>query len=201
MPRTGGGEPSPKHRVVGAIVVVLVGFVLLSSMLKDEENTEHNARPGTLAVRDLVTLEPTASTPPALREMQAPPDAGSAGQAPSALEQMRFAPADDKAAVADDTRQGARTREPQPPRAPAGSAEEGGWIVQVGAFSNSTNAQRLRQELQQSGYPVSLDNVELKGSKAVRVRVGPFRERQLAQEAQAKIESQTGLRGVVIAYP
>ncbi len=194
------GEHSPKHRIIGAVILVSLGFILLSNVLKDEEGADPESRPaqheppaGSTAS---VTTVDTAALPGS--ETHAAPTASPPKAEESVVERKAPGSTSGVARVREPARAATAPATSSPP---AAAADDGGWIVQVGAFSNSRNAQRLRNELQRDGYAVSLESFELRGSKAVRVRVGPFREKQLAMEAQSKIESQTGLRGVVIAGP
>ena len=99
----------------------------------------------------------------------------------------------------DESRR-AQTTSPSATKTAAPSKVEG-WILQVGTFSSDENAKRLRDRLQKDGFLVNLQNVELKGRKVVRVRVGPFRQKHVAMEARAKIEKEVGLEGVILAYP
>ncbi len=205
MASTGGGEHSPKHRIIGAIIVVSLGFILLSNVLKDEESADRDMRSGVAAQREpaagataSVATVDTAALPG--RETHTAP-AVTAG-VPKVEESIAEPKVARSTTGVAQVRESSRTETPTPasPPQPA-TGDDSAWVVQVGAFSNSSNAERLRRQLQRDGYAVSVENFELRGSKAVRVRVGPFREKQLALQAQSRIESQTGLRGVVIASP
>lgn len=202
MASTGGGEHSPKHRIIGAVIVVSLGFILLSNVLKDEESADPDTRsvqrePAAGPAASVTTVD-TATLPDS--EAHTVPTA--TPRLPKTAEDVAERKASGGTSDVTRVREPARAVNPPPTSSPQPvAADDGSWIVQVGAFSNSSNAQRLRSELQREGYAVSLENFELRGSKAVRVRVGPFREKQLAMQAQSRIESRTGLRGVVIAAP
>ncbi len=75
------------------------------------------------------------------------------------------------------------------------------WAVQVGTFSNPGNVRRLDKQLKERGYSVMLKDVNLKQGSAVRVRVGPYRTRGSADRAQGKINREIGVKGVVVAGP
>ena len=85
------------------------------------------------------------------------------------------------------------------PAAPAKSATAsgGGWSVQVGAFSHLENAKRLQQKLKQKGYSSTLDPPSPPKGKTVRVEVGPFKDAEAAKTAQARIQNELGIKGVV----
>jgi cell division septation protein DedD len=69
--------------------------------------------------------------------------------------------------------------------------------VQVGTFSSTDNATRLRDKLKSLGHSVHTDSVTVGGKKAMRLRVGPFADRAKADKAQAQIRKETGVAGVV----
>jgi DedD protein len=73
--------------------------------------------------------------------------------------------------------------------------------VQVGTFSNTANATRLEKMLRAQGQPVLSERVSLGGNNAVRLRVGPFRDRAAALKARERINKDVGVKGVVLAYP
>ncbi len=70
-------------------------------------------------------------------------------------------------------------------------------MVQVGTFTNTQNATRLRDKLKSLGHSVHTDSVTVSGKKAMRLRVGPFADRAKADKAQAQIRKETGVAGVV----
>jgi DedD protein len=76
-----------------------------------------------------------------------------------------------------------------------------GWVVQVGTFSNAANAARLEQKLRAQRQPVLTERVDVNGTSAVRLRVGPFRDRAAALKARERINKDVGVKGVVLAYP
>ena len=62
------------------------------------------------------------------------------------------------------------------------------YTVQVGSFSNSTNARNLTEKLIQKGYPAYIEEaVSQEGEKIYRVRVGKLKIRQEALILQGKL--------------
>ena len=70
-------------------------------------------------------------------------------------------------------------------------------MVQVGAFSLVENAKRLQTQLKQKGYSTVLDPPAPAKGKTVRVEVGPFKDAASAKTAQARIQKEFGIKGVV----
>lgn len=83
--------------------------------------------------------------------------------------------------------QAAVTQEPlpQPVQASAPPAV-GGYFVQVGAFSDLSNAHRVRSAILAAG-PVVVDTRETPRGELFRVRVGPFQTRAEADDARAEV--------------
>jgi len=48
---------------------------------------------------------------------------------------------------------------------------------------------------------VHVETVTLAGKKALRLRVGPFRDKEQAAKAQAQIRKELHVQGVVQSYP
>ena len=180
-------EFSPKHRIVGAIVLVALVVIFVPMILSGREpppelkgTREAPPRAEITETRVLVTpVTPDETTPPESSEtvkvVQVPVD-----NKPAPVE---------KATVA---------KKPEPaPAKPAAVKIEDGWMVQVGTFSNTENATRLRDRLKSLGHSVHADSVTVGGKKAMRLRVGPFADRAKADKAQAQIRKETGVAGVV----
>lgn len=91
---------------------------------------------------------------------------------------------------------------PAPTPAPAAplptSAAGGRYAVNVGSFSNLANARALADKLRAQGLPVTSESVDVNGKPAMRLRVGPYAERALAEAARLRAESVTGGNAAVI---
>ncbi len=83
---------------------------------------------------------------------------------------------------------------PQPVAAPAGA-----FVVQVGAFSDLENAQRVRALIEQAG-PVSVDVRQTARGELFRVRVGPWETRAQAEAARQSLAG-LGYPEAIIAQP
>jgi DedD protein len=185
-------EFNPKYRIVGAIVLVALVVIFVPMILSGREPPpelkgarEAPPRAEITETRVLVTpVTPDEATPPenseAVKVVQVPVENKPAPEAKPA------APVE-KPVVA---------KKPEPAK-PATAKIEDGWMVQVGTFSNTENATRLRDRLRSLGHSVHADSVTVGGKKAMRLRVGPFADRAKADKAQAQIRKETGVAGVV----
>jgi DedD protein len=204
---------NPKHRIVGAIVLVSLAVIFVPLLLDDgvpptggKTSSEIPARPDdTPAGATKVVVTPLASGAgdKAAAEPPAPPAAAVPHDAAAEKPAAAAPPAEVKPAPPPaEKKPEAPSAKPKPPAKTPGTGKvTKGWVVQVGTFSHADNAERLREKLKSHGHAVSSENITLDGGKAVRLRVGPFRDKTAAVKAQARIQKDVGVQGVVLAYP
>ncbi|MCX7927137.1 MAG: SPOR domain-containing protein [Candidatus Omnitrophica bacterium] len=65
---------------------------------------------------------------------------------------------------------------------------EGGYIIQVGAFSKRENAERLKNKLARQNFPVFVLDTKENNKQLFKVRVGMYATIQQAKEAQRQLE-------------
>lgn len=90
---------------------------------------------------------------------------------------------------------------PTPAPAPAplpASAAGGRYAVNVGSYSNLANARALADKLRAAGLPVTSESVDVNGKPAMRLRVGPYAERALAEAARLRVQQATGGQAMVV---
>lgn len=169
--------PAPvnlKHRLIGAVILVLVAVMLVPLILSEQE-------PPT----ELKTVSDAAD------KSAAPVSAPAPVASEYTLPEPPSEPApEQKPATAPTVKAPANTAKPSK-----------GWAVQVGIFANAGNAARLSERLKQQGHAVLLDSIGQNNEKRTRLRVGPFADKGAAQQAQAKIQQQAGVAGAVVTYP
>lgn len=82
----------------------------------------------------------------------------------------------------------------------AGKGASGQYLVHLGVYSASKNAEDLVATLKKSGFPAFAESTDFKGKPAQRVRVGPFADRAEAEAARIRIKQVRGdVPGSVIA--
>ncbi|MBD9393913.1 SPOR domain-containing protein [Acidovorax sp. ACV01] len=128
------------------------------------------------------------SRPAASRPAPAKPDA----KPEPKPEPKPTAPADPKPVQRPDEAARARAllegRSAEPAAASA-NAEDGRFIVQVGAFADADKAREARTKVERSGMKTYTQVVDTKDGKRTRVRVGPFTSRAEADKAAARIKA------------
>jgi DedD protein len=73
-----------------------------------------------------------------------------------------------------------------------------GWYVQVGSFSQTDNADRLRDRLRAAGQPAHRQSVKTGQVTGYRVLVGPSKTRPLAEKLQKSLSAKQQLKGIII---
>ncbi|WP_231872202.1 SPOR domain-containing protein, partial [Oleiphilus sp. HI0128] len=62
------------------------------------------------------------------------------------------------------------------------------WMVQLGTFSKTENAYKLRDKLRADGFDGHTKEVLLGGKKAIRVFTGPFVKKREAEKTKKKLD-------------
>ncbi|OGI43351.1 MAG: hypothetical protein A2150_00735 [Candidatus Muproteobacteria bacterium RBG_16_64_11] len=186
----------PKHRIVGAVILVALAVIFLPMIL--------NKQPEPPAVAPIAGIPPTDSkvvTAPVAPREPAPAAEPAKEPAPAVKEPVSEPPAVKPAAPA--AKPATPEKKPDKPAVknkPAAKVEKG-WVVQVGVFASAENAKHLRDKLRKQGFAAEIDNLTVDAKSMARVRVGPYRDNAAAKTAQAHLQNEAGVKGVVLAYP
>jgi len=205
-----------KHRLTGAVILVLLAVALLPELLTGSGRA---ARPNALLPSeagsapersidiDLTeaarapagstpTPEPAPAPPPAPIELPTPPAVME--PAPAATPN---ATVPSGAAVSATT---TPTAKPAPAATPpavepakAAPAPTGTYFVQLGVFVNRASADRLERTLRRQGFTPIVKEVTASGKRMYRVRVGPEIDRAAAN-ALLKRLNEVGHKGSVV---
>lgn len=190
-----------RRRLVGAIALALVAIVVLPMLFSPEPKPlgpdvdiriPDQATPFKTSETSPVAAEPEPdASEPAPARPEAPPVAPTAPQAPAASPPLSPAPAVKSAAP----RPAPTPAEPKTPAAskPATAAKTDapaaeafaarGYYLQLGAFGSESNARQLAEQARAAGFNVFVQQV----GGQVRVRMGPYSERQQALEVQKRL--------------
>ena len=86
--------------------------------------------------------------------------------------------------------------------APAAASRAGGWAVQLGAFSNEADANKLRDKVRAAGVAGYVDGIASStGAKLWRVRAGPQTQREDAVRVRDQLKAKLGVDGNVVTVP
>jgi DedD protein len=183
-----------KERLTGAVILVALIVLLVPELLtgpvRPATRTAGGAQPteGPPLRSYTIKLDEEAHAAPADSPAPAAPAAPAAE--PPALAPMAAAPP--AAARPAPTPPASETA--SPPAAPqatpvtASNSADRGWVVQLGSFANSVNAQRLARQLTARGFKVSVMRATT-GRRLYRVLVGPTHDRAGALQLAAKLRA------------
>ncbi len=217
-----------KQRLVGAVVLVALGVIFIPMLLEGPDDTlvpeldelpelvdPAPSRPlDAFPTMDTLPVSPDTSVlaadaapdsepvpePEPLPEPEPEPEAASEPDpglqaGPAAAESgAQTSPAAEPAAPEQPPA-------PQEPAAEPAAGPLGSWVVQVGSFSNESNALGLRDKLRQGGFTTQVEKVRVAGKTHYRVRVGPFLERDAAEQKRKQLADKFKLSGRVLSYP
>jgi len=211
-------EFNPRHRIVGAVILVALAVIFLPMLLSDRspETGDGGVVPGGSAPETRIVVTPVpppgdkaASIPKLAVSEKAPEKSGTATKTvivpvepatqlpPSASAPSLPDSPPPEVKSAPQPKAAAETKSVKAVAAKPTAPVEKGWLVQVGAFSQLENARRLHDKLSQKGYTALLDPPNPEKGKTVRVEVGPYKDAAAAKAAQARIQSEFGIKGVV----
>ena len=203
-----------RHRLIGAVVLVLVGVVGFPILFDTQPRPVAVDIPIEIPDRNKVkplplppapaapvvtgkvgpAPEPQAPAPAAARtenvaESAAPP---AAEKAPEAKVQAKAEPkteakAEPKAKPEARSDDGAKARALLDGKS-IEAAAGGRFVVQVGAFAESDKARQAQQKLERAGLRNYTHVAETEDGKRIRVRAGPFASRAEADKAAEKIK-------------
>jgi len=98
----------------------------------------------------------------------------------------------------------AKVSKPSIPKPPKIKTVEGlsAWVVQVGSFSDSKNANALASKLKAAGFTAFVEESSSKKGDIFRVRVGPELSKEKAEVINSRLLKEQGLPNtIVVQYP
>ena len=194
-----------KQRLVGAVVLVSLAVIFIPIILEGPDDEWSPRTQGMPEAPEIAYhAEGEAELPLPVEE---PPAAGiptaaidSPEPVPQAAIEPRSAPPPQPSSPASQAgAKPAPAAEPRPVKKTATPpAVTGGWAIQVGRFSQSLNAQGLRDRLKKSGYAAFVKETGTGGEKSWQVLVGPLKTRGDAEAIRDELASKRQLKGFVI---
>ncbi len=182
-----------RRRLVGAAALALLAAVILPMVMdheprqpaQDVQITIPGRDDQSLASRVLAGKPAATPLPPAAtvaRPQAVPEPKPDAGQETRQDTRQDTKPDEVKpvqpAAAASKT-------ETKPEPAPAATNES--WIVQLGAYREEGRVKLLMSKIKQLGFPVYTEAVDTPQGARTRVRAGPFKSREAAENARERI--------------
>ncbi|MDX9950753.1 MAG: SPOR domain-containing protein [Methylophilaceae bacterium] len=192
-----------RRRLVGAIALVLLMVTVLPMVLDDRSAnlpqqeieisipsqdddeftssvTPYNPEPETAVqaetLPETIPQDALATETPAVAEA----DAATAAKTPAPVVDNKSTPASKPIPVQSTA------KSPSPT-----------YSVQIGVFSDAANVRQLESKLKAQGLQPSTEKLQTAQGEKIRLRVGPFASRELAEEAMGKIKA-ASLSGMII---
>jgi len=186
-----------RRRLVGAIALVLL-MVTVLPMVLDDRSANQPQQEIEISIPSQDDEEFTSSITPYVPESDEPQPA-----LPDPVESNESATSADAGLPIDDALT-ASTPVAKPATSPVveakpavSAAKTPTYLVQIGVFSDAANVRQLEEKLKAQGLKPSTEKVQTAQGEKIRLRVGPFDNRVLAEDALAKIKA-TGLSGMII---
>jgi len=88
-----------------------------------------------------------------------------------------------------------------PAAATPAAAADVGFVVQLGAFANGTEATAMRDRLRGMGFTAFTDTVDTERGVLTRVKAGPVLSRAEAEQLRTQIQGRTQIDGMVRSHP
>jgi DedD protein len=205
-----------RRRLVGAIVLALAAAVIVPMLLESEPkplgedvsvrippvddgkfvNRLNDASGKTAAPHAEPPKDAKAPVPSAPQSDVAPaPKADATPPAPAAPAPTTPSPQPEPSAAKTPAKP---TPAAAPSAPPPKAANDGGFAVQLAAFSDDKGANALAGRLRRAGYEVYTEPLKTSKGTLWRVRVGPYPSREAASAARDKLKSE-GQNGIVAA--
>jgi DedD protein len=189
-----------RQRLIGALVLLGIGVVGFPLVFETQprpipvdipiEIPRKDGAPALVAPPPRPKPAVKASAPPAAETVaEAPRDVSPPAAVASAPEPVRE--------VATPASQPAEVVKKAPDKPAATAIADGRFAVQVGAFADAGAARDTRRKVEKLGLKTYTQVVETDGGKRIRVRVGPFANRDEADRAAGKIKS-AGLPSAIV---
>ncbi|WP_303909074.1 SPOR domain-containing protein [Thiohalomonas denitrificans] len=185
-----------KQRLVGAIVLVALAVIFVPMLLDGDDSSMpafgSNIPPKTgyhFEPLDIPPRQPTPLEPkPAVIEREDAPPVMTGPVAEAGPEPEPDSPV--------------RAQAEEGKTLPDRAGEVKTWAVQVGSFSSSENALRLRDRLRGEDFDAFVEEVRSSGKSIYRVRIGPEASRERAESVMERVAlKEPDLPALVMTQP
>ncbi len=195
-----------KERLVGAVILILVGAVfiplLLSRLFNPDLMTTTNIPPRPVSQFEPVTLQPLPSVEslePVVESVEPSIDGMPVQKIPDSVTVEETKVTVSQASPLDNAAKG---KEIQGVSSGAGQTSGlSAWVVQLGSFSDRVNAEALSTKLKKEDFPAFVDTIIRDEKTVYRVRVGPELLRSNADALLKDIDTRMKLKGIVLSHP
>ena len=208
-----------RRRLIGAVVLLGIGVIAFPLLFETQPRPIAVDIPIVIPPRDGVpplalpapkpAARPAASAPVMAAPTASSADAAPVATLPASAASVAVAPAPKpvvkasepaappKPAVAVAPAPAPAPKSAAEPPKPAAPTATGRFVVQIGAFAETSAVRDVRSKAQKAGLVTFTQTVDTADGKRTRVRVGPFASREEAEKAAAQAKA-AGLGGSVL---
>ncbi len=208
-----------KQRIIGAIVLVALGVIFIPMLLNSERALDDGMpvfgsnipdKPGYIAKQPSKD-KPRQSTAVIIKsqadfDARIPVDEHTPALKPAIKNDTvaSFAKVDSaqkKLASKIKSNQVKAEKTTRPKTASAQIPAVKAWAIQVGSFSDRSNAFKLRNKLRNKKFTTYVEAVKTPKGRVYRVRVGPEIRRSQAEKIQKRLKKELKISALVVAHP
>lgn len=198
-----------RRRLVGAIALALLAAIVLPMVM------DHEPRPAPQDIQVRIPSQdagsftsrvvpgaPTATPLPPVAEAKKPepkPEPEAKPQEPTpALAPKPEAKPEPKSETKPAAKPASKTTEElraekilaggDTAKSEAPKADNGQWVLQLGAYAEHGNVKVLQDKVKELGYPSYTEKVSTPQGERIRVRAGPFSSKAAAEKAQSRLK-------------
>lgn len=188
-----------RRRLVGAVALVLLAAVVLPMVVDLEPRPptqEMEVRIPSQDADSVTHFLPNRATPTPLPPM---PDSAATEKIsePPPVEAKPIAkPVEKPAAAKPAEKTVSKADEARARAALAGKEIEDDWLILIAAYKDEVNVKRVTDKLKQIDVPALTERFESPQGPRTRVRAGPFKSRQAAEQALVKMKK-AGIDGSI----
>lgn len=178
-------EKALKQRLTGAVILVIAGVVFIPLLL---DGAGHHAR----FSKDVdIPPEPVIKIKSwdEIKEIPAKPSKQASPKQSSSKSTVPV----EKPAASPDKRIVTAKKTTKP--------SIKAWALQLGSFSQQTNALVLRDQLRAKGYRAFMEKSVKQGKTSYKVKVGPDLDRSKLEKVAAKLQKEEKINTLVITHP
>lgn len=217
----------PRHRLTGAVVLILLAIILLPMLLSKKPDVQTSetdpvvmeiTKEGKKVFVSRITSVDTKDSPKSAADKSKSDENDktdkkeNTDQATSVLfkplpsttvkksSTAKVQPPTTSASQppAKETTTKASSSKSVTPQKTTSATTDGGWILQVGVFSQSENASKKVSELKKKGFDAKSGKVKTSKGTVTKVWLGPFEDRSSAEKMQERLQHKTRQRGMVV---
>lgn len=173
-----------RRRLVGAIALVLFVIVFLPMMLDNEpRQMSQDIAINIPSLAQQESPEPVSPEPLRFRPIEPPEGTELAAVPKPAQQQQAWSNSESEPVTMP------RAAEEQAAAQTEQTSVNDGFVVQLGAFSDSGNATRLAAQVRENRFKAYTEVVSTENGERTRVRVGPYPTRAAAEDARERLKS------------